>query len=80
MIGFRSNEFENNSLKTLQEAELRILTSILFDSNVSAGKIVFLKEFVFGLKKGFDFFEHFSYYRVCYFLELVEIDKQMIFN
>ena len=30
LIGFRSNEFWNNSLKTLQEAVLRILTKVCF--------------------------------------------------
>ena len=51
LIGFRSNKFSNYSL-TLQEAELRILTSSLFHSIITAGKKEFLKKFVFVLKKG----------------------------
>ena len=42
--------FSITLIKTLEEAELRILSYILFYSIITAGK----KEF---LKKGFDFFE-----------------------
>ena len=38
-------------LKTLQDVKLRILTSILFHSIMTAGKKEFLKKFVFVLKK-----------------------------
>ena len=44
--------FSITLLKTLQEAELRILTSILFHSIVTAGKKEFFKKLVFVLKKG----------------------------
>ena len=43
--------FSITLLKKLQEAELRILTSRLFHSSITAGKKEFLKKFVFVLRK-----------------------------
>ena len=68
--------FDITLLTTLQKAELRILTSILVHSIITAGKKEFLKKFNFILKKGFDFFDCIG---GCYFQELVEIHKQVIF-
>ena len=44
--------FSITFLKTLQQAELRVLTSELFHSNKTERKKEFLKKLVFVLKKG----------------------------
>ena len=78
-LGSGLMNFSITLLKTLQEVELQILTSILFHHIITAGKNFFWKSFFLSCKKGFDFFEHFSYYWWYYFLELVEINKQVVF-
>ena len=71
--------FRITVLKALQEAELRILTSILFHSIVTAEKKRIFEKNCFCLEKKDLTFFNTSRTIGGLFLELVEIDNQVIF-